>query len=158
MIQAIVIQNCNLLIPNKEHKNFTDSTEEVRVGSIVTGEYRNVNGLRRGKPFQYRLFFSKDGKILYANCVKTENVRSEIISNADNKQTPTTIDLIPAESFKYTAHLIALGGGLAGYYYGKSQTATANNLIKYIVVGAVGAYGIFRLVNSNKSTNTKPSK
>ena len=132
MIQAIIIQNTNFLIPNKEHKNFTDSSDYARVGEIVKGEFRNVNGLRKGKPFEYRLFFTNNGKILYANCVKAENVPSEIISNADNLQTPTLVDLKPAEQFKYTAHLIALGGGIAGYYYGKKQKATGNDLIKYI--------------------------
>lgn len=158
MKQAIVIQNTNFLIPNNEHKNFTETTEVARVGGTIVGEFRNINGLRKGKPFMYRLFFTKDGKILYANCVRAENVPSEIVSNADSALTPLQIDLIPAESFKYTAHLIALGGGLAGYYYGKSQNATANNLIKYIFVSAVGAYGIYWLIDKNKSTIIKPSK
>lgn len=152
MIQAIIIQDTNFLIPNKEHKNFTDSSESAKVGSIITGEFRNVNGLRKGKPFEYRLFFAKDGKILYANCVRAENIPSEIISNADNLQAPT---LKPTDQSKY---LVALVGGIAGYMYGKKQKVDTNNLITYIAVGSVGAYGIFYLINKNKTTTNKPSK
>jgi len=158
MIQAIVIQNCNYLIPNKEHQNFTESNMPVSVGSTIKGEFRNVNGLRKGKPFEYRLFFTKDGKILYANCIRAENVPSEIISNADDLGTPTKINFVPAESFKFSAHLIALGGGIAGYLYGKSNNANTNNLIKFIAVGSVGAYGIYWITQKNKSTIIEPSK
>lgn len=152
MIQAIIIQNCNFLIPNKEHKNFTDSNLEARVGEPITGEFRNINGLRRGKPFEYRLFFTKDGKILYANCIRAENISSEIISNADNMQ---SVNTQPSDNIKY---LIALGGGIAGYYYGKKQNVNLNTLLTYIAVGSVGAYGIFYLIDKNKSTTNKPSK
>ena len=158
MIQAIIIQNTNYLIPNKEHKNFTDSTEKARVGGVITGEFRNVNGLRKGKPFEYRLFFTRDGKILYANHVKANNVASEILSGADNSLTPTKIDLIPAENFKFTAHIIAFAGGVIGYMYGKKQNATGVNLLKYTAVGAVGAYSIYWLIDKNKSTIIKSSK
>jgi len=151
MIQAILIQDTNFLIPNKEHKNFTDSSESAKVGSILTGEFRNVNGLRKGKPFEYRLFFANNGKILYANCVKTESAPSEIISNADNLQAaplkPTNQSL-----------LVVLVGGIAGYLYGKQKKVDTNTLIKYIAVGSVGAYSIFYLITKNKSTTNKPSK
>jgi hypothetical protein len=157
-MQATIIQDTNYLIPNKDHKNFTDSGIVAKDGSVVFGEYRNVSGLRKGKPFVYRLFFTKNGKILYANCVETKNASSEILSNADNSQSATLVDFIPAEKFKYTAHLLALGGGVAGYFYGKKQNVTGNNLIKYIAVGAVGAYAIYSLIDKNKSTIIKPSK
>jgi hypothetical protein len=152
MIQAIIIQDTNFLIPNKEHKNFTDSSESAKVGSIVTGEFRNVNGLRKGKPFEYRLFFANNGKILYANCVKTESVSSEIISNADNLQATT---MKPTNQSKL---FVLLVGGIAGYLYGKQKKVDANTLITYIAVGSVGAYGIHYLITKNKSTTNKPSK
>jgi hypothetical protein len=158
MIQAIVCQNTNYLIPNKEHKNFTDSSDEARVGSVITGEFRNVDGLRKGKPFQYRLFFTKNGKILYANCVKAENVPSEILQGADQSVTATKVNLTPVESFRYAAHIVAFGGGLLGYFYGKKQNKTGMDLAKYTAVGAVGAYGIYWLIDQNKSTIINPSK
>lgn len=158
MTQSIIIQDTKYLIPNKEHQNFTESGIDARLGSIVTGDFKNINGLRKGKPFEYRLFITKDGKILYANCVRAENVPSEILQGADNSQSATMVDLKPAENFKYFAHLIALGGGIAGYYYGKKQNATGSNLIKYIVVGSVGAYATYWLIDKNKSTIIKPSK
>lgn len=155
MIQAIIIQNTNYLIPNKEHKNFTASNQEAMVGGVLTGEFRNINGLRKGKPFEYRLFFTNDGKILYANCVRAENVPSEILSNADNKNLDESKS---STSVNYTPYLIALGGGLAGYYYGKNKNVSGNDLIKYIVVGSVGAYGIYYFTNKNKTTIIKPIK
>lgn len=158
MIQTIVIQNTNYLIPNKEHKNFTDSSEEARVGTIVLGEFKNISGLRKGKPFEYRLFITKNGKILYANSVKTENVPSEILSSADSLQSTSLKDFNSSDKLDYMANLSVIIGGIAGYYYGKKQNKTGNNLIKYIAVGAVGAYGIYWLIDKNKSTFIKPSK
>jgi hypothetical protein len=158
MIQAIVIQNTNYLIPNKEHKNFTDSSEEARVGTIVMGDFKNINGLRKGKPFEYRLFISKNGKILYANSVKAENVPSEILSSADNLQSTSLAEFNSDNKFDYTANIAVLVGGIAGYFYGKKQNKTGNNLIKYIAIGAVGAYAIYWVIDKNKSTKIKPSK
>lgn len=158
MIQAIVIQNTNYLIPNKEHKNFTDSSEEARVGTIVMGDFKNINGLRKGKPFEYRLFISKNGKILYANSVKAENVPSEILSSADNLQSTSLAEFNSTDNFDLIANLAVLAGGIAGYYYGKKQNEAGKNLIKYIAVGAVGAYGIYWIIGKNKTTIKQPSK
>ena len=155
MKQGIIIQNCNFLIPNKEHQNFTESDLAARVGDTIRGEFKNVNGLRKGKPFEYRLFFTNDGKILYANCIRAENISSEIISNVDNLQAPLSVNIKPSEQFKYVAALV---GGIAGYLYGKKQNADKNKLITYIAVGSVGAYGIYYLIEKNKSTTNKPSK
>ena len=158
MTQAIVIQNTNYLIPNKDHKNFTDSSYEARVGAILMGKFQNINGLRKGKPFEYRLFITNNGRILYANCVKAENVPSEILSNADNIQSTSLSEYNSADSFDYMANVAVFIGGIAGYFYGKKQNETGKNLIKYIAVGAVGAYAIYWLVEKNKTTIKKPNK
>jgi hypothetical protein len=149
MIQATIIQDTNYLIPNKEHKNFTDSVEQASVGSTIFGKFQNISGLRKGKSFDYRLFVTKNGKILYANCVKAENIPSEIISNADNLQSASKDNINLNKPFNYSPYLFALSGALVGYLYGKKKNANQNNLMKYIAVGTVGAYGIYLLIEKN---------
>ena len=58
MIKAQVIEDAKILIPNTEHKNFTDSGEIIEEGTFVSGQVKNIEGLRRGKPFIYRLFLT----------------------------------------------------------------------------------------------------
>jgi len=56
MIEKVrVLDSCKVLIPNEEHKNFTESTEQIEKDELLTGKYVNIEGLRRGKPFTYRL-------------------------------------------------------------------------------------------------------
>ena len=50
-----VIRSNALLIPNKNHKNFTRSRETLQKDTIVKGFLIDIKGERRGKPFVYKL-------------------------------------------------------------------------------------------------------
>lgn len=152
MIQASVIQNTNYLMPNKEHKNFTASNENAREGTIINGSFKNVTGLRKGEPFVYRLFFVEDGKILYANCVQADNVPSEILSGVDNNKSVKGIETNSSKGKIMKAELFIISGALIGYLIGRNKKLSTNNLIKSSIVGAVGAYGIYCIIDKNKST------
>jgi hypothetical protein len=159
-MQAKIIKDTNFLTPNKDHKNFTDSIELARVGDKIEGEFKNISGLRKGQPFVYRLFVTKNGKILYANTVQTEIPIVEVVSNA-NAENLKPVELeknIPNKNSKYAGLLLAVGGGVAGYFYAKKKNVTQESLIKFIAVGAVGVYGIYWLLNQNKSTVNKQIK
>ena len=160
-MQVKIITESNYLTPNKDHKNFTDSIESANVGDKLEGEFKNISGLRKGQPFVYRLFVTKNGKILYANTVEAEVPPAiEVLSNA------TANDIKPVEimeiandgNIKYVGLILAIAGGVTGYFYGKKQNATQNTLLQYIAVGTVGAYGIYWLTNQNKSTVNKQIK
>ena len=66
-MKATVNKDSKCLIANSDHKNFTETNEVIEEGSVLNGDIKNVEGLRRGEPFTYRLFITKEGKILYGN-------------------------------------------------------------------------------------------
>ena len=57
-----IIEDAPILLPNKEHKNFTKSESILPKGTLVEGDFKNVSGLRRGNPFNYRVFTTKEGE------------------------------------------------------------------------------------------------
>lgn len=156
-IQAQITQDTNFLIPNKDHKNFTCSADAAQKGMKVTGEFKNVSGLRKGQPFIYRLFRTSDGKFLYSNKVEAIMPVTEVSLSADGKPAYTKPET-NVKSSKTTAMVVMLGGALAGFLYGKNKNASKGNLIKYLAVGAVGAYGIYYLIDKSKSATTQISK
>jgi hypothetical protein len=86
-MKATVNKDSKCLIANSDHKNFTETNEVIEEGSILNGDIKNVEGLRRGEPFTYRLFITKEGKILYLNNVtpmKTVEVTMRVLIEVDD--------------------------------------------------------------------------
>lgn len=144
--KALVVEDADILVSNPDHKNFTETGTKIPKGSIIFGKFVNVQGLRRGKPFEYRLFITTDNKIIYLN--KVEIMRTtEVTLGADAAQTPTVVDLQKKKNF--TAYTIggAIIGGLVGNYIAKKR---GGNKAIYIGVGALaGFFGGKMLEKSN---------
>jgi hypothetical protein len=153
-MKAIVLENAKVLVPNKEHKNFTETNEEMPKGTVINGEFKSIKGLRRGEPFSFRVFVTDKGQIIYSNKLK-EMKHTEVILGADASQTPTVVNMLPAETFKTSRIVVALAGALGGFYYAKKKGA---NKIKYAIVGAVAGYGAVWLFDKTKSVTVKQSK
>ena len=98
-MEAVLKDNAKVLVPNKEHKNFTETSEELPIGTILNGEFKSIKGLRRGKPFSYRVFITEKGQIVYSNNLKEMEV-TEVTLGADSSQSETRVDLLPAETYK----------------------------------------------------------
>jgi hypothetical protein len=113
-----VIKDSKILKPNNEHQNFTETTEEFKTGDILTGRFADIDGKRRGKPFNYRIFITKDKKIIYQNNVERMKT-TEVMLGADSAQTPTVIDLTKAEAFSKDKTRGLLIGGAAGFAFSK---------------------------------------
>ena len=47
MITTTIIEDAAVLIPNKEHINFTEGKETIKKGTQVSGTVQKVAGLRR---------------------------------------------------------------------------------------------------------------
>ena len=156
-MEAIVTNNAKVLVPNKEHKNFTETSQVIPKGTTVKGEYKSIAGLRRGKPFSYRVFVTENGEIIYSNNI-TEMRSTEVTLGADSSQTPTRIDMLPAETFKATRILVALAGAVGGYYYAKKKGKSSGAAIKYSVVGAIAGYAAVWAFDRTKSVTVKSSK
>ena len=41
-MEAVVLENAKVLVPNKEHKNFTETNEIVPQGTTVKGEFKSM--------------------------------------------------------------------------------------------------------------------
>lgn len=136
---VIVAQDSKILIPNKEHKNFTETNEVIEKGEQIQGEYKLVNGLRRGKPFSYRVFITTDGKILYSN--NLTNMQTEVTLGADSQMAPVTVNMKPAETFKKARLIGTAIGAIGGFYYAKKTKKTeVKTIMKYSAVGGIIGY------------------
>jgi hypothetical protein len=134
--------NAPVLIPNKEHKNFTESSEVILPSTTLVGTFKVINGLRRGKQFDYRIFVTDDNKIIYAN-----KVTPQPQEKSTEKKVTTT-----SEEKKFTASaLLFVGIGAAlGYYAAsrKSKEITPQTLL-YVVGGAVVGYYASKSIQPN---------
>lgn len=150
-----VIKDCNILKANKEHKNFTETKEIFKKGDTLKGRFVNIDGLRRGKPFNYRIFITDDEKIIYQNCIQPMKT-TEVMLGADSAQTPTVIDLTGAERFsKYRTYGLLIGGA-AGFAYSKMyKKQDWKKVAMFTILGAglgfASAYLVNRSITVTKS-------
>lgn len=156
-MEAIVIEKANILVPNKEHKNFTESNEFIEKNSLLDGNAININGLRRGKPFTYRLFVTKNNDIIYLNKIKPMKA-TEVTLGADSTVTPTKVDLIPAEAYTKNKFTGLVVGGLAGFAWAKYKKHDMKKAAMYIGIGAVAGYVTGMLLDRRNKIIVKPSK
>ncbi len=142
-----IVQDAPILLPNPEHKNFTDSGNFIKEGTSVEGEFKNVSGLRRGSPFNYRIFTTKDGDIIYSKYVKPMAV--EVTTGADSQVSATKLEMVNSESKTTTRRVIgAVVGGVVGYAISKRGTQkTFTHQLLYIGGGAFVGYLIGNYMN-----------
>lgn len=148
---AMVKEDAPILIPNNDHKNFTATDEIIPKGTEVEGKYKNVNGLRRGEPFTYKLFVTKENNIIYQN--KIEPMATQVYLNADAQVTPTVVK-VEKKLITTTTIIGGIVGAMVGNYYSKTQGGNRN---VYMVGGAVIGFFVARFFE-NRSVAVKPSK
>lgn len=157
MERVKVVKTSKVLLPNSEHQNFTETKELIEEGDTLNGTYKSIKGLRRGKPFSYRVFVDENGNIIYSNNVKTMK-ETEVYLGADAGPTPTTIDMIPAETFKTSRIVGLLAGGVGAYIYCKKKGYTRKKLITHAVIGGLLGYGAVYLFDKSRDIEITPSK
>jgi len=135
-----IIEDAPILLPNKEHKNFTNSESILPKSTIVEGDFKNVSGLRRGNPFDYRVFTTNEGDIIYSKYVKPMAV--EVTMGADSQVSATKIEMVPSEKTATSRRVIgAVVGGVVGYAVAKRGTPkTFSQQLMYIGGGALAGY------------------
>lgn len=153
-MEAKLIEDAKVLVPNKEHKNFTETNEELPKGTIVNGEFKSIKGLRRGEPFSYRVFITDKGQILYSNKLKQMEA-TEVMLGADSAQTPTRVDLLPAETFKTSRLIFAVAGAIGGYYYAKKKGGKPT---KFAIIGGLAGYAAVWAFDKTKTATVTPSR
>lgn len=125
-----VTKNANVLIPNGNHKNFTTTDQIIPEGTILTGNYKEIVGLRRGKPFAYRVFISNSGIVLYKNQV--ENMATTEVKLGADGSTSKKINLMVKQGT-----ILAALGALGGYAYAYAHKKNKSGKTTYVVAGAV---------------------
>ena len=116
--KVTVLSDCKVLVPNKEHKNFTETKEVIKKGKVLNGRFVNIDGNRRGQDFTYRIFITEDEKIIYQNCVKPMKT-TEVMLGADSQVSPTVVDLTGAERSKKAKTMGLIVGAGLGFAYSK---------------------------------------
>jgi hypothetical protein len=158
MIKATVIADAKVLLPNKDHKNFTETTEIIEEGSLVKGKPVNIQGLRRGQAFVYRLFMTENNKLIHLKKIKPMKA-TEVTLGADAKQTPTVVNIKPAENSDRAKFIGTLVGGVAGFAYAKYKKHDNKKALKFVAIGAVLGFAVGYFMNSrNNKINITPSK
>lgn len=142
-----IIEDAPILLPNKEHKNFTSSDNVLPKGTLVEGELKNVSGLRRGNPFNYRVFTTKEGDIIYSKYVKPMAV--EVTMGADSQVSATKVEMVGSEKTTTSRRVIgAVVGGVVGYAVAKRGTPKSfTQQLMYIGGGALAGYLVGNYMN-----------
>jgi len=157
-MRATIIQDANILIPNQEHLNFTESGEFIPKGTIVDGEEKLVEGKRRGEKFTFRLFLTNNKQLIYLKNIKPMEV-TEVTLGADSLRTPTVVKVPEGKKIitKNVALYTALGLGV-GFGYSKYAKVDKKKTIMYTLIGGAIGFGIAKWVEKRKAVTVKPSK
>lgn len=156
MEAQVITNDANVLKANKEHQNFTKTSEIIPFGTKVEGKVLNVDGLRRGEAFKYRLFITKDSKIIHLNKIKPMTT-TEVTLGADAKQSPTVIDMaVPKKNFTKTTIIGAvIGAGLGYYYSAKMKGMDKKKVLMFSLGGAIVGLLAGKYVEHKRLTVTK---
>mgnify|MGYP003644197563 CR=1 FL=1 len=149
MENVIVKEDAKVLVPNKEHKNFTETKEFLPKGTEIKGRFASIKGLRRGEPFSYRVFIAENGQIIYSDKIKTMK-ETEVYLGADSTNTPTEVTMSP-NLFSTSRMVGALAGGVGAYMYCKKKGFPKSKIMKYSLIGS--GLGYIALMLYDKSTN-----
>jgi len=143
MNEVIVLEDTPILMPNNEHKNFTETDKIIPKGTMLKGNFKNIEGLRRGKNFTYRIFQDNDGLIIY-----TKSLQEKIENMNGNDSTIT----LPSEKKLSTNYaLYSVIGGVLGYAVAKKMGKTGKTAFIIAGIAAIGGYMVAKRVNKNQS-------
>jgi len=158
-MKATVIENTAILIPNKDHQNFTETKDSLKKGDVIDGTIKHIEGLRRGVPFTYKMFFTDKGQIIYLNKIKPMDERNptEVTLGADAQVSPTKINFIPNERFSKSKKTGLVVGAIAGYAYAKYKKHDTKKIAMYIGLGMLAGYAAAYLYD-NKNVGVTESK
>jgi hypothetical protein len=156
-MKVFVNKDTKFLTANSDHKNFTETDEIAQAETMLEGNNRNVAGLRRGKPFTYRVFITNDNKILYQNNI-TPMRTTEVMLGADDSSTTTTVNLRPAETFNRVRTYGIVIGAVAGFAYAKYKKHDLKKVAMFMALGSLAGYAGGYLVDTNRKATVKQTK
>jgi hypothetical protein len=142
-MQVYTTEDAKVLVPNKEHQNFTATDIVIPSGTTLSGEVKIINGKRRGEPFNYKVFYTTDNQYIYLNKTKPM-ATTQVYLGADAQQTPTIVD-VPQPKLLSTTNIVgAIAGYVVGNYY--SKKFGKGNPRYYGLAGAVAGVIVARYI------------
>ena len=166
MIKVTTNANAPLLIPNPDHRNFTEAghrnftnkSKFLPKGTDCVGEFISVEGLRKGVPFKWNLFKTNKNQFIFQKLV-TPMEATEIKLGADAQVTPTKVDVPSnekADRSPLVGALVGAGLGLAFAKYKKVEGA--KKTVIYMAVGTIAGYVVGKMIANKKKITVKASK
>ena len=156
-MKALVIEDTRVLIPNKEHKNFTTSNEIIEAETIVEGEPKNISGLRKGEPFIYKLFYTNDGKIIYIKKIKPME-KTEVVLGADSAVTETKVSLPNQSNLGKRPVIGAVIGAVGTYAFCRHKKYDHKKTILYTAIGGVAGFVVGKYLQSHNPIKVSAAK
>src|ERR1035437_9598666 len=157
-MKAIVTQDAHILTPNKEHQNFTTTNEILEAETKIEGRPTIVKGLRKGQPFDYKLFLTDKKQYIRLNKIKPKEV-TEVTLGADAAQSPTVVTLPAAKHFFNKGDLIGVGIGAAvGFGYAKYKKLEHKKIAIYALIGGAIGFFVGKYVEKRKAIAVATSK
>jgi len=156
-MRAVTLTQAEILVPNRDHKNFTFNGQTIPEGTVIEGTEEMISGLRRGQPFIYRLFKTDKGQFIYLNQTQAMPV-TEVKLGADSAQTKTVIDMVPAETYSKVKLVSLIVGGAAGFAYAKYKKHDLKKSAIWIAIGAATGYAAGYIFDTKRNVVVQPSK
>ncbi len=138
-MQVQTLVDTKVLIPNVDHQNFTEGKEVIPAHTVIEGTPKVIAGLRRGEPFQYKLFLTNDKKLIYIKNLRNMDA-TEVTLGADGNTSPTVVNLKQTVLAK-PAIMGAGIGALVGFGYAKYKKHDSGKKIMIsVLLGALAGY------------------
>lgn len=153
-MKVITCSDVPELIPNEQHKNFTESDIVIPRGTTLTGEFRAIKGLRKGEPFTYRLFYTTKDQIIYTKNIKPME-RTEVTLSAEGQEKPSAIINIPKNYFDKNAMYGAFLGAAAGFGFAHYKNKSVKQKLLFTCLGAVAGVVAAKVIIKAKSITVK---
>lgn len=154
-MRATVIENAAILTPNAEHKNFTNSGSIIEQGTVIDGQPKLIQGLRRGEAFTYRLFITDKNQIIHINKIRPMD-KTEVYLGADSAQSPTLVKMPNESNMGMRPVLGTVIGALAGYFLAKKKNPS--KVMMFTAIGAIGGFAAGKYMQGAGSVLLKKSK
>lgn len=154
-MKVITIEDAPILTPNPEHKNFTATEYIIPKGTEIFGEVKKIDGLRKGKPFQYRLFYTNNKQIIYTNKIKPTNMeKTEVTLSAEGQKDPTVIS-VPKNTMDRNAMYGIIIGAVAGFGYSAYKNKGAKEKLMFSAIGAALGFIAGKVITKRKAITVK---
>ncbi len=155
-MKVVTCSDVPVLIPNEQHKNFTESDVIIPKGTTLTGEFKAIKGLRKSEPFTYRLFYTNKDQIIYTKNIKPVTMeRTEVTLSAEGQEKPSAIINIPKNYFDKNAMYGAILGAAAGFGFAHYKQKSVKQKLLFTCLGAVAGIVAVKVVVKAKAITVK---